>query len=232
MITSDKCYENHEWEHGYHEEDQLGGHDLYSASKAAAELLVSSYRRSFLAGSGMAVASARAGNVIGGGDWSPDRIVPDAIRALAGGEIVEVRNAAAVRPWQHVLEPLSGYLHLGAALLATPDPALCAPLNFGPAIHNTRTVGELVAGVVREWGSGEWRDAPGQDAPHEATLLRLDIRKAERDLGWTPRWDFDEAVARTVDWYKAHHGGEAMAEWCRRQIADYERAPVPAAPRV
>ena len=230
MITSDKCYENREWDRGYREDDVLGGRDVYSASKASAEILISSYRRSFFEdGAQVAVASTRAGNVIGGGDWAPDRIVPDCMRALKTGETLDVRNPHAVRPWQHVLEPVSGYLQLGAALLQRPTPALCGSWNFGPALYNTRTVAELVSRVVDRWGGGRWRDASEPGAPHEATLLRLDIEKAQRELGWRPRWNFEEAVAETVAWYRAHHDGARMSEWCLQQIDKYEAAAV--APR-
>ena len=223
LITSDKCYENREWQRGYAEEDVLGGRDLYSGSKAAAEVLISSYRRSFFAdGMRVPLASARAGNVIGGGDWAEDRIVPDAVRALMAGQPIAVRNPAAVRPWQHVLEPLSGYLRLGAALLERANPSLHTAFNFGPAMQNTRSVGELVSLAVRLWGSGEWRDASSPGAPHEATLLRLDIGRASRDLGWRPRWNFDEAVCNTIGWYKASTRGEAAIDRCREQIGAYE----------
>jgi CDP-glucose 4,6-dehydratase len=231
LITSDKCYENREWERGYAEEDTLGGRDIYSGSKAAAEVLIHSYRRSFFAeGMRVPMASARAGNVIGGGDWADDRIVPDVVRALMAGEPVAVRNAAAVRPWQHVLEPLSGYLGLGAALLERTSPALCTAFNFGPAIQNTRSVGELVSLAVELWGSGEWRDASTPGAPHEATLLRLDIARADRELGWRPRWNFDEAVRHTIGWYKASTRGEPGIDRCREQIAAYgAHVPAPSA---
>ena len=227
MVTSDKCYENQEWERGYHEDDRLGGRDIYSSSKAAAELLISAYRRSFLDGDGSAaIASARAGNVIGGGDWSVDRIVPDAIRALSAGDAVPLRNGEAVRPWQHVLEPLSGYLLLATRLLAD-GPArreAAAAWNFGPTVENTRTVRELVERVIREWGSGDWIDRSAPGAPHEATLLRLDIARAADGLDWRPRWNFDEAVAHTVQWYKAHCRGADVAAFSREQIARYEAA--------
>ena len=229
LITSDKCYENREWEHGYAEDDALGGRDVYSGSKAAAEILISSYRRSFFAdGLRVPVASARAGNVIGGGDWADDRIVPDVVRALMAGEPVAVRNPGAVRPWQHVLEPLSGYLQLGAALLERTNPALCTAFNFGPAIENTRSVGDLVALAVRLWGAGEWRDASSPGAPHEATLLRLDITRAGRELAWRPRWNFDQAVRSTIAWYTAAARGEPALDRCREHIAAYEaRVPAP-----
>ena len=227
LITSDKCYENLEIERGYHETDQLGGADVYSGSKAAAELLISSYRRSFFGDAvPIAVASTRAGNVIGGGDWSPNRIVPDAIRALSQGQTIEVRNPCAVRPWQHVLEPLSGYLQLGAAILANPTRRLCSAWNFGPTLENSRTVRDLVERIVGCWGSGAWRDAPSSGAPHEATLLRLDIAKAHRELGWAPRWNFDHAVDRTVAWYKAHEHGASVRDECFDQIAEYETSAI------
>lgn len=225
LVTSDKCYENFERERGYAEDDRLGGRDVYSGSKAAAELLISSYRRSFFDGR-VAAASARAGNVIGGGDWSADRIVPDAIAALAAGRDIDVRSPTAVRPWQHVLEPLSGYLLLASRLL-DPDPAVrrraADAWNFGPTLDNTRTVGQLVSALVDRWGSGRWVDRSSAGQPHEAGLLRLDISKAERVLGWRPRWDFERAVTATVDWYRAHSAGRDMRAISEQQIAEYER---------
>lgn len=226
LVTSDKCYENQEWERGYAEDDQLGGRDVYSGSKAAAEVLISSYRRSFFDGR-VRAASARAGNVIGGGDWAVDRIVPDAMTALLAGRPVTVRHPRAVRPWQHVLEPLSGYLLLAARLLDAREGVRAAAAdawNFGPTVENTRTVGELVDAIVARWGSGEVTDGSSPDAPHEAGLLRLDIAKAAAGLGWRPRWDFPDAVARTVDWYRAWAGGADMREVCLGQIRDYEAA--------
>ncbi len=226
LITSDKCYENFEWERGYAEDDRLGGRDVYSGSKAAAEVLISSYRRSFFKGT-VAAASARAGNVIGGGDWSADRIVPDAIAALRAGRAVEVRNPAAVRPWQHVLEPLSGYLLLASRLLdGDADVRMRAAdaWNFGPTIENTRTVGQLVTAVVSRWGSGNWVDRSSPNQPHEAGLLRLSVAKASRDLGWRPKLGFESAIAFTVDWFLAHNSGEDMRAVSESQIADYECA--------
>ena len=223
LITSDKCYENREWERGYAEDDTLGGRDVYSGSKAAAEILISSYRQSFFGLSArVPVASARAGNVIGGGDWASDRIVPDTVRALQAGEPVRVRNPGAVRPWQHVLEPLSGYLQLGAALMVRNCRELESAFNFGPTPDNVQSVGALVSLAVKCWGSGEWRDESEPGAPHEATLLQLDIARAGRMLGWRPRWNFEEAVAMTVDWYGAVARGESSLERCRTQIAAYE----------
>ncbi|HXG88145.1 MAG TPA: CDP-glucose 4,6-dehydratase [Vicinamibacterales bacterium] len=225
LITSDKCYENHEWDRGYHERDELGGHDPYSASKAAAELIISSYRRSFFGDRAVGVASARAGNVIGGGDWSVDRIVPDAIRALEANQPIIVRSPTAVRPWQHVLEPLSGYLTLASRFVTgtrEERERTAQAWNFGPTRDHTRTVSELVNTIVKLWGAGDWRDGSRPDDPHEATLLRLDITKAEAELSWRPRWSFEQSITATVEWYTARARGEGVAALCRRQIADYE----------
>ena len=223
LITSDKCYENREWERGYAEDDTLGGRDVYSGSKAAAEILISSYRRSFFRDTDrVVVASARAGNVIGGGDWAADRIVPDIVRALCSGEPVRVRNPRATRPWQHVLEPLSGYLQLGVALLPRGRREVETAFNFGPTPDNVKSVGALVAMAVERWGSGEWRDESERNAPHEATLLRLDIDRAAQVLGWHPRWNVEDAIAQTMDWYKAVSGGESSLARCLDQIGVYE----------
>jgi CDP-glucose 4,6-dehydratase len=209
FVTTDKCYENREWLYAYRESDPLGGHDPYSSSKAAAEIAVSAWRRSFFPGHGhVKIATARAGNVIGGGDWALDRIVPDAMRALARGEIIPIRNKTATRPWQHVLEPLSGYLWL-AALLA--DSTLRGPtkpypllfrdaFNFGPRLESNRTVAELVVEILKR-RPGQWEDRSNPNAHHEAGLLNLSIEKAFHLLGWRPVWDFEETVARTTDWY-------------------------------
>ena len=225
-VTTDKCYENREWLYGYREEDPLGGHDPYSASKAAAEIAIASYRRSFFSAGLHRLASARAGNVIGGGDWAVDRIVPDAVRALAAGRRVEVRNRSAVRPWQHVLEPLGGYLWLAARLSrAHPDaaPSLSGAFNFGPAVDSQRTVAALVDEILRYW-PGTWRDLSEANAPHEAGRLQLAIDKAHALLGWRPVWGFSETVAMTVNWYRAalEAGGDAkIAELTRSQIHTY-----------
>ncbi len=223
MITSDKCYENVETTRGYREDDRLGGHDPYSASKAAAELAVAAYRRSFFGpGRGVGVATTRAGNVVGGGDWARDRIVPDAIRALKAGEPIPVRNPGHVRPWQHVLEPLSGYLSLARHLLEGPD-AFSEAFNFGPGPAALRPVRELVGAVVQEWGSGRWADASDPAAPHEAGLLVLDATKARERLGWRPAYDFPATVAATVDWYRRYDTEDVYALGCE-QIAAYEAA--------
>lgn len=223
IVTSDKCYENQEWVYSYRESDPMGGHDLYSTSKGAAELVVAGYRRSFFAGGGaIRVATARAGNVIGGGDWSKDRIVPDSIRALRGGRPIEVRNPGAVRPWQHVLEPVSGYLLL-AARMAEEGAPFCEAWNFGPAQEDSRTVAELVEQLIAAWGSGSWSSEKREQA-HEAGTLRLSTDKAAARLGWRPRWTFAEAVARTVEWYKLDctgAPGENLRELTHRQIVAF-----------
>ncbi len=212
VVTSDKCYENREWTHGYRESDALGGHDVYSSSKAGAELVAQSWRRSFFPASrhpehGVAIATARAGNVIGGGDWAPDRIVPDAIRALEAGRPVPMRNPGAVRPWQHVVEPLGGYLLLGARLLGPHATHCTKAWNFGPAPQAAVPVSALVAEVVRAWGSGCAELAQQPQAPHEAGLLRLSIDQAVAELSWAPRWSLPEAVGHAVAWYRARHAG-------------------------
>jgi CDP-glucose 4,6-dehydratase len=206
LITSDKCYENREWIHGYRETDPLGGRDPYSASKAAAEIIIASYRGSFFQNHPVKIASARAGNVIGGGDWTKDRIVPDCIGALQKDKPIPVRHPRATRPWQHVLEPLSGYLWLGASLavgkLRRCDlRELTAAFNFGPNRESNRTVAELVREIVAHW-PGRWREKPEPDAPHEAGLLQLSTDKAAALLQWLPVWPFSQAVAKTVEWYR------------------------------
>lgn len=204
FVTTDKCYENREWVHAYREEDALGGHDPYSSSKAAGEIAIAAFRRSFFQpGNGqIRIASARAGNVIGGGDWALDRIVPDSIRALQRGEPIPVRSKTATRPWQHVLEPLSGYLSLASALSEPQPPAsLGSGINFGPALGSNRTVAALVQEILARW-PGTWEDRSDPDAPHEASRLNLAIDKAFHLLNWSPVWDFSTTVATTVDWYR------------------------------
>lgn len=222
-VTTDKVYENPETGHPFDEEESLGGWDPYSASKACSEIVSASYRRSFLAARGVPVATARAGNVIGGGDWSADRIVPDIVRALDAGEPVKVRNPEAVRPWQHVLDPLAGYLTLAAGLLTDGDRHARA-YNFGPRPDDARTVRELVEHALRVWGDGEW-DAPAAgDQPHEAGLLVLAIERAQRELGWRPVWDFEAAVERTVGWYRRVADGEDPARVTADDLAAYTEA--------
>lgn len=206
FVTTDKCYENREWVHGYREEDKLGGHDPYSASKAAAEIIIAAYRSSFFQNHPVKIASARAGNVIGGGDWAVDRIIPDCIRALQKKQPIPVRNKIATRPWQHVLEPLSGYLWL-AATLANPKFSKAAPellssaFNFGPGHESNRTVAELVAEVLNHW-PGKWEDKSDPKAVHEAKLLQLATDKAHAFLNWSPTWNFSEAIENTIGWYR------------------------------
>jgi CDP-glucose 4,6-dehydratase len=225
MITTDKCYENREWLYGYREEDPLGGYDPYSSSKAAAELVISAYRRSFFAKSPVAIASARAGNVVGGGDWAPDRIVPDCIRYLQRGASIPIRNRHATRPWQHVLEPLSGYLLLGARLLER-GTEFASAFNFGPNLQSNRSVGDLVDRVLKSW-PGKAHDETDARAPHEAGRLNLATDKAFHLLGWSPVWNFDETIEKTVDWYRQTtqlgQGDPAIFQrLTRAQIREYE----------
>ena len=221
VVTTDKCYENLEQGRPFREEDRLGGHDPYSASKAAAELVVESFRKSFFSGpnSPVALASARAGNVIGGGDWALDRIVPDAMRALANGESIPVRNPHAVRPFQHVLDPLGGYLRLGMALVC--DPRVRSAFNFGPDNDSHRSVEQLVTEILRHW-PGEWKDGSEPGAVHEAHLLHLAIDKAHDLLGWRPIWNFARGIRETVEWYRLAATGSAdIPAMTRGQIAAY-----------
>jgi CDP-glucose 4,6-dehydratase len=229
-ITSDKCYENQEWVWGYRENDRLGGYDPYSASKAMAELAIAAYRRSFFPTDryeehGVAIASTRAGNVIGGGDWGKDRLVADCMRALMVGEPIPVRNPRSVRPWQHVLEPLSGYLWLAVRLLQE-GARFAEAWNFGPSEREAVGVGDLVQELIALWGAGEWEDlSAGQaQAPHEAGLLRLSWEKAANRLGWRPVYDWRAAAAETVAWYRTYQERGADADMygtCVEQIARY-----------
>jgi len=224
MVTTDKVYENREEDYAYRETDRLGGLDPYSSGKAAAELAVHSWRESyFKSDNNIRIATARAGNVIGGGDWSENRIVPDLIRALSRDETVEIRNPHAVRPWQHVLEPLSGYLVLAQALYHDRDNTLQQPFNFGPLQKNSTSVMELVQEALIHW-PGSWKDVSNPTAPHEAGLLSVHIGKAERELGWKPRWDFNECVSKTVQWYHKQIHGEDAADLCIKQINEYTQA--------
>ena len=221
FVTSDKCYENREWVNGYREEDPMGGYDPYSASKGCAELAINAWRRSFFqTHNASRIASSRAGNVIGGGDWSEDRIVPDCIRALLRGEELTVRRPDAVRPWQHVLEPLSGYLLLGA-FLSSDNPIHSSAYNFGPEVHSSRDVAALVTEVFRHW-PGKWRGACDPSAPHEASLLNLAIDKAVHYLKWRPVWNFERTVEATAQWYRSVARDGADAGACTRSdIARY-----------
>jgi len=223
IVTSDKCYENLETGRAFRETDPMGGRDPYAASKACAELVTAAYRESFF-GDGAAVASVRAGNVIGGGDWAPDRIIPDSVRALAAGEPIVVRNPDAIRPWQHVLEPLSGYLRLGALLLAD-GRRYEGAWNFGPPEERSdQPVRWVVERFLAEWGAGSWTtpaDAEGQ--PHEALRLSLDSAKAREQLGWAPVWDAPTAVRRTASWYREYYRAPARAcELVEHELQAYQ----------
>jgi CDP-glucose 4,6-dehydratase len=221
VVTTDKCYENREWDWAYRETEPLGGADPYSASKACAELVCDAYRRSFLAAAGVRLATARAGNVIGGGDWAADRLVPDFLRAVDAGQPLSLRAPEAVRPWQHVLEPVAGYILLAERLLESDR--FAEAWNFGPAEADARTVGRIAELLCDRVPGSAWQHEPGNH-PHEAGLLRLDSSKARRQLGWQPRWNLEEAVGRTVEWHLAWKRGDAMADVSLRQIADYEAA--------
>lgn len=226
IITTDKCYENIEQVQGYCEKDPMGGHDPYSSSKGCAELVTAAYRRSFFNDdqSFNAVATARAGNVIGGGDWSVDRLVPDAVKAFSIGKPLILRNPIAIRPWQHVLEPLSGYLML-AQKLYQHGRKYASAWNFGPNDGDAINVGEMANLLVDSWGEGShWLQDKGFQPPHEATLLRLDCHKARTHLGWMPKWDLTFAVTKTVEWYRASADSKNMAELSLSQIAEYQSA--------
>jgi len=229
-VTSDKCYEPHDDGHPHAETDPMGGRDPYSASKGAAELVAASYRSSYfptdrLAAHGVQLATVRAGNVIGGGDWAEDRIVTDIVRHLAAGKPVPVRNPAAVRPWQHVLEPLSGYLTLAAAMLAEPGPRWCTGWNFGPAAGDDVTVSELAQIFIDAWGAGGWEDIHDPRAPIETHVLRLSIEKSINCLPWRPRLDAREAIRRTASWLKCFRSDPTSARLlCDADITAYANA--------
>lgn len=218
-VTTDKCYENKEINRGYKEDEPMGGYDMYSSSKGCVEILSSSYRRSFLK-DGYAMATARAGNVIGGGDWALDRLIPDCVRAIEAGEEIEIRNPVATRPWQHVLEPLSGYLLLGH-LLYTQGSKYAEGFNLGPNAESVLTVAEVAQLAVKEYGRGSVK-VHKKDDLHEANLLMLDITKAEQVLGWVPTYTAQEAVAKTIAWYKRFYQGEPMLAFTLQQIHEYE----------
>ncbi|MDR2496773.1 MAG: CDP-glucose 4,6-dehydratase [Tannerellaceae bacterium] len=224
MITTDKCYENREQIWGYRENEPMGGYDPYSSSKGSAELAIASWRRSFFNPKnyekhGKSLASARAGNVIGGGDRAADRIIPDCIRALEADKAIEMRNPEAIRPWQHVLEPLSGYLLLAMKMWREPT-VYCEGWNFGPASESIATVRDVATKVAKHYGKGELRDLSDPAAVHEAGLLMLDVSKAKFKLGWTPRLNLDQTVALTVEWYKRYRNENAY-ELCVEQIRRY-----------
>ena len=231
-ITTDKVYENNDAGRSFAETDPLGGHDPYSSSKAGAEIAIQSWRRSFFGTTNpVALASTRAGNVIGGGDFATDRIVPDAIRAMSAGESVWVRNPGSTRPWQHVLEPLFGYLLLGAQMdqalrlnNSTRRSILESSWNFGPALESVRPVHDLINLVTTRWPGGRWHHSADAKAAHEARLLALDPAKAARELGWQPRWTFEQAVNTTVDWYHAVHQGADPVALSLHQIQSFTQS--------
>lgn len=224
VITTDKVYHNEEWAYPYRESDRLGGHDPYSASKAAAEVVTASYRSSFLGAQGVRVATARAGNVIGGGDWSNNRLVPDCLRAFADGRPVQLRFPQAVRPWQHVLEPLSGYMLLAQRLFS--DEGFESGWNFGPAGDQGHAeVGQVAQRLAQLWGEGAMVGLASHDhAPHEAGLLRLDVNKAAAELGWRPRWSLEQALAATVSWQKGFESGTEARALCMEQIEQFQHS--------
>ena len=234
FITTDKCYENQEWTHSYRETDPMGGYDPYSSSKGCCELAINSFRNSFFNDSHdvayKAIASARAGNVIGGGDWAKDRIIPDCIKHIESREPILVRNRHATRPWQHVLEPLSGYLLLAAELwknLINSDPLnnrnaeIAGAYNFGPDLYSNRSVEDLVQELLKHY-DGSWEDQTKPDAPHEASMLNLSIDKAFHKLGWKPKWNFEKTIFETTDWYKINSSDTALIqEFTKKQILKY-----------
>ena len=224
MITTDKCYDNKEQLWGYRESDPLGGYDPYSSSKGAVEIAINSWRLSFFNPEefekhGKSIASVRAGNVIGGGDWAKDRIIPDCIKAIEAGIPIEIRSPKSVRPWEHVLEPLSGYLMLGERMYNNPV-EYAEAWNFGPEISSIIPVWDIAQSVIKNYGVGDLRDVSDANAVHEAKLLALDISKARFKLGWVPTLDIDETIKYTVDWYKDYNNTEVY-ELCKQQITDF-----------
>jgi CDP-glucose 4,6-dehydratase len=216
-VTSDKCYENLEREAGYREDEPMGGHDPYSNSKGCSELVTSAYRKSFH----LKLASARAGNVVGGGDWSEDRLVPDCLKALEQGKAIQIRNPHSIRPWQHVLEPLSGYLLLAEKLASQPE-KFAHGWNFGPAESDAKPVSWIADRLVADWGSGaKWEHLQMKNAPHEAHYLKLDCTNARNTLGWKPRLELDQTIHWIVDWHKRYLKGESVESICLSQIEKY-----------
>ena len=225
MITTDKVYQNNETGQAYKETDRLGGYDPYSASKACAELVIDSYRKSFFnpeqyAKHNKAIASVRAGNVIGGGDWAADRLIPDIVRALSENKTIQIRNPHAIRPWQHVLEPLSGYLTLGS-LMSQKSPEYAEEYNFGPTPHDELTVKEMTELALKIWGSGNIEFPVLENQPHEAGLLSLDISKAAEKLGWKPKWNARQALEHTLNWYKKYYNDKDVSALMYEQMNFY-----------
>jgi CDP-glucose 4,6-dehydratase len=221
-ITTDKCYENQEWIWPYRENDRLGGHDPYSSSKACAEFVTAAYRSSFFSAAGVHLATVRAGNVIGGGDWAIDRLIPDFLRALDAGEALQIRSPNAIRPWQHVLEPLLGYLLL-AERLVTQGADYADAWNFGPEESDTKPVSWIVKRLCEEFSDSRWK-VEGETQPYEASLLKLDSSKAKSKLGWRPRWSLETALEKTVEWHQAWKQGGPMSDFSLQQIEAYQAA--------
>lgn len=218
-VTTDKCYENKEWIWGYREDEPMGGYDPYSSSKGCAELVTSAYRRSFMQEQGIGLASARAGNVIGGGDWADDRLIPDILRAFEKNQPVVIRNPASTRPWQHVLEPLSGYLVLAQHLYQNPA-AYAEGWNFGPGENDAKPVEWILNHMTKIWPNSYW-ELDGQAHPHEAGYLKLDISKAKSRLNWQPKWRLEHTLTTIVEWHQAWLSGQDMQSYCLKEIADY-----------
>ena len=220
-VTTDKCYDNREWPWGYREDDAMGGYDPYSSSKGCVELLSAAYRKSFFNKAGIAMATARAGNVIGGGDWSKDRLIPDIFRFLEKKQPVEIRNPNAIRPWQHVLEPLSGYLILAECLYEKSGISFAEGWNFGPNDEDAKTVEWMASKICNSWSeTAGWTSQIGQH-PHEANFLKLDISKSKQRLGWSPRWNLETALDCTVEWHNAWINGNDMRNMSLMQINNY-----------
>ncbi len=225
VITTDKVYKNKEWIYGYREIDELGGHDPYSASKAATEIAVESWKKSFIESKNskvqhLAIATARSGNVIGGGDWSENRIIPDAIRSLTLKKSLLIRNPSSTRPWQHVLEPLCGYLILSEKLYNNPG-EFSGAFNFGPELESNRTVEELINEVFKHWGGSFQKEEKVSNSPHEAGILNLDISKSSKYLDWKPIWDFETTIEKTISWYKQFYEGQNPTFLCKNDLKSY-----------
>jgi CDP-glucose 4,6-dehydratase len=221
-VTTDKCYENKEWLWGYRESDPLGGYDPYSSSKACAELVSAAYRQSYFSGNGVALGTARSGNVIGGGDWSADRLIPDLVRGFQSRQAVPIRRPRAIRPWQHVLEPLHGYITLAERLLGNDSSRYATAYNFGPSEEDARPVEWVADRMVEAWGDGAAWFRDGDAGAHEAGYLKLDASRARAELGWAPKLGLGDVLEWSVRWYRAHRAGEDMAEFTTQQIREYD----------
>lgn len=220
VVTTDKCYENKEWHWGYRENEPMGGYDPYSSSKGCAELVTTAYRRSFFQNNGIAIASARAGNVLGGGDWATDRLVPDVLKAFERGETVKIRNPKATRPWQHVLEPLSGYLLLAESLYQEGE-AYAEAWNFGPKDEDCQNVQWMLERMIEQWGTEAKWELDDDAHPHEARLLKLDCSKANNELHWYPKWNATQTIEKIVAWHQAYVSKKDMNMYCLKEIEGY-----------